>query len=160
MKRIPLNLGRWKKTAPSKFAMVNDADFGFVSAFNWHASKDGQFWYAKTNMKVGGQRRPVGMHRLIMGFPPGLVDHRNLNGLDNRRRNLRLSDKSKNAANSNGHRDRRSPFKGVTLDSSTGTWKAQLCGKNLGRFKTPELAAASYDAAAKLKYGQHARTNQ
>ena len=82
MKRIPLTQG--------KFALVDDADYAWLSKFRWHAHKDknGVLWYAERNDRT---RKPklVKMHREILNTPKGLVvDHRNCDGLDNRRVNI------------------------------------------------------------------------
>lgn len=45
-------------------------------------------------------RRRAYLHRVILGAPVGvLVDHRDGNGLDNRRENLRRASRQQNAAN-------------------------------------------------------------
>lgn len=161
MKQVPLNLGRWKATIPTKFALVDDADFELVSAYKWHASKDGTYWYAKTNRKTARGWRPTSMHRMILGFPRALIDHRNLNGLDNRRHNLRLATKAQNAANSPGHRDRKSKHKGVCFEKFTGRWLAQLRvnGKWVfrARFDTEDQAGLAYKAAVEQHCGEFGR---
>jgi hypothetical protein len=161
VKRVPLNLGRWKATIPTKFALVDDDDFAFVSRYKWHASKDGRYWYAKTNWFTERGKRPISMHRMILGFPRGLIDHRNLNGLDNRRRNLRLATKAQNAANSPGHRDRKSKHKGVCFEKFTGRWLAQLRvnGKRVlkARFDTEAEAAIAYTVAVVQHCGEFGR---
>lgn len=87
------------------------------------------------------------------------VDHRNMNGLDCRRENLRAATKSQNTRNSRLRRNNRSGFKGVT-ETSKG-WRAQcrFDGRNhhLGYFDTPEEAHAAYFAAACEHAGEFAR---
>ena len=68
--------------------VVDEADYALVSPFYWHAHRrpDGHGYYARAT--VGSQR--VFMHTLLMGKRDGFhVDHKNGNGLDNRRDNLR-----------------------------------------------------------------------
>ena len=55
-------------------------------------------------------------------------------------------------------------YRGVWLDSKRQKYVATICGKNkrgrhLGRFNTPEEAAAAYDEAAKEEYGENAFLN-
>jgi hypothetical protein len=82
MKKIKLTQG--------KFALVNDSDYEWLMQWKWHAHKDknGKLWYAE---RADKSRKPklVKMHREILRTPAGLVvDHRNGNGLDNRRVNI------------------------------------------------------------------------
>lgn len=65
------------------FAEVDDADLLELSAYSWHAvaRRDGKGFYAKN---TAGKR----MHRLLMGVSDSLVvDHRDGDGLNNRREN-------------------------------------------------------------------------
>lgn len=88
--KIPLTQG--------KFAIVSDADYKRLSKYKWHAHRDknGILFYAERYDK---KRKPhiVKMHREIMKPPKGLVvDHRNGDGLDNRRSNLRVCTTAEN----------------------------------------------------------------
>lgn len=100
-----------------------------------------------------------------MGMPvrPYLVDHINGNPLDNRRSNLRITDKRGNAQNSAKHKDASSYFKGVTWDKSRRKWMVQIVidgvRTHLGRFAIEEDAARAYDEAAKQHFGEFARCN-
>jgi hypothetical protein len=108
------------------------------------------------------------MHREILGFgsikqDPRLVDHRNRNGLDNRRENLRPSTNSQNLGNRIGSPNSSSKYKGVHWDSTRGKWRtqAQHDGKTyrLGRFDSEEEAAAAYDRKALELWGEFALLN-
>jgi hypothetical protein len=96
-----------------------------------------------------------------MNAPTGIeVDHRNHNGLDNRRSNLRLATGHQNQGNRRPQGG--SPrFKGVYLSRSK--WVAQIrfggSKRYLGRFTVEEDAARAYDAAARLIFGEFACTN-
>jgi hypothetical protein len=92
-----------------------------------------------------------------------LVDHRNGNGLDNRRINLRLCTDAQNRANRRLQRNNKSGFKGVFLNAKNGKFLAhvQVNKKTfyLGSFVSPIDAAKAYDKAAKLHFGEFARLN-
>lgn len=109
--------------------------------------------------------KPVLLHRLILGLKKGdpSVDHRDLDGLNNRRANLRVATKAQNGMNRTKRADNTSGFKGVYLCRRTGQWRAQLSARKkvyrLGRFPTPEAAARAYDKAAREHHGAFARTN-
>lgn len=101
----------------------------------------------------------VYLHTFLTGWP--LVDHRNGNGLDNRRANLRPATKSTNAANSRIRSDNTSGYRGVTRRGRR--WVAQITHAGthhyLGIFVTPEEGARAYDAAALEHFGEFARLN-
>lgn len=158
MKEIPLTGG--------KVAFVDDEDFPLVSKHKWYASQEGrltQIWYAKTNIVLpSGKRSIIRMHRLLLP-ESNRVDHRDRNGLNNRRSNLRAASRTQNAANSGGHADRRGKYKGVTFDRVNNRWRAQLMrhGKkiNIGRFKTEIAAAQAYANAVARTDGEFAAIN-
>ena len=103
---------------------------------------------------------------LIPGVP--MIDHRDGNGLNNRRGNLREADKSQNNANSPGRRSRTSKYKGVGLRygkwrTTPKHWMAKITWhghtKYLGYHYTEEAAAKAYDQAAKELHGEFAWLN-
>ena len=159
MKTIPLTHG--------KVALVDSQDYNWLSQFKWRAQKSGKrpdAFYAVRNITIEKRRTTIQMHRQIMHPPHGLeIDHKNNNGLDNRRSNLRFCTRSQNMANSRGHRRRRSSFKGVSFHKEFKKWRA-IITKNkknlhLGFFRSQVRAAKAYDDKAKELFGQFARPN-
>ena len=153
-KSIPLSQGR--------FAIVDDADFEWLSQWKWCALKtNATTWYAVRR----GTATFVYMHRLILAACKGqIVDHINRDGLDNQRANLRFCTKSENAANSKRRKLHTSRFRGVSWDSARQKWYAKISSgsntiRGLGRFKSEEKAAAAYNEAAKRRYRQFAQLN-
>ena len=150
MKTIPLTRG--------KFAFVDDDDFELVNKLRWQFHPPGYAVHSTNGTKIR-------MHHLIMGKPKlGLeIDHVNGNGLDNRRSNLRIANKSQNAANCQGHRNNTSGFKGVHFFKRKKKWQASIRHNNrsihLGYFQTAEQAARAYDSKAMELKGEFARTN-
>lgn len=141
--------------------LIDTADAPLVDGHHWCANTTKLTTYAQ----AGGQRRPlVLMHRLILGAPVGvLVDHRNGNGLDNRRANLRLATRSQNGANSGLSRRNTSGYKGVSWRSDLGRWHSSIKidgrSRHLGYFNSREDAAQAYNAAAVEAWGPFARLN-
>lgn len=138
----------------SFFAVVDDEDFSRVSGIKWCATTQDEKHYA-FNRKIGY------MHRFLMAAGPGVqVDHRDDDGLNNRRSNLRIATKSQNMANA-GSRGGASRFRGVHRKRSR--WTAQITkdGKKrcLGTFDTEEQAAVAYNAAARELFGEFAWQN-
>ncbi len=104
------------------------------------------------------------MHRLILNAPKGVqVDHEDGNGLNNKRRNIRLATNQENARNSQKQVRRSSKYKGVSLDKRHGTWKSQVSVDGqiiwLGQFKSEVEAAKAYDMAARKMFGKFAKLN-
>ena len=159
MKTIPLTHG--------KVALVDSQDYNWLSQFKWRAQKSGKrsdSFYAVRNMTIEKRRTTIQMHRQIMDPPHGLeIDHKNNNGLDNRRCNLRFCTRSQNMANSRGHRRRRSSFKGVSFHKEYKKWRAIITqnkkNQHLGFFRSQVRAAKAYDDKAKELFGQFARPN-
>lgn len=161
MKEIPLTRG--------KVAIVDDEDFERLSKWKWHAMKNSGsgIWYAARAVPAGTLKpwqTRLRMHREILGAAgKDVVDHRNGDGLDNRRENLRLCSQSQNRMNSIRSRRSRSRFKGVVAHAKTGRWRAVLTvdGRRtwLGWFDSDEEAARVYDAEARRVYGEFAALN-
>lgn len=150
----------------SQVALVDDEDFERVSAFNWFATgrirKSGdRSWYAYRTAYVDGRAHNILLHRFIVSAPSGLlVDHRNRDGLDCRRCNLRLCDVQQNAFN----RERRLPPSGYRgVHRHYDCWRAQieLNGKiyRRGRLASAEDAARAYDELAREHHGEFAVLN-
>ncbi len=90
MRTIPLTHGH--------VALVDDADYAWLSRWSWRASPvDYRQPYAVRWMRVDGKKVTIYIHREILGLgpvadDPRLGDHINRERLDNRRRNLRITD--------------------------------------------------------------------
>lgn len=138
---------------PQNFiCLVSDEDFERVSKYRWHTVIGGKTRYAlRREVQPNGKRKLIWMHHFIMGSSG--IDHRNGNGLDNRRENLRIASKSLNAHNTSSWAS--SGYKGVTRAGSK--WKARIMkeGKNvhLGHFSSKEEAYEKYLEKAKELYG-------
>lgn len=153
MKQIPLTQG--------KCAIIDDSDFDIVSAHKWYAIWDGWNWYAGRKHNKRQQR----LHNFLMQPPAGvIIDHRDGNGLNNQRQNLKISTYSHNV-----HRMRKkiahtSKYKGVSWQKRCAKWIAQIHGKGqvvyLGLYEVEEEAAKAYDSAAERFFGEDALTNK
>lgn len=141
-------------------AKVDNKDFELVSQHNWYATKQEDRFYASA--WING--RNVSMHRLILGSEAGEldIDHKDTDGLNNTRENLRIATRSQNVANSRKQKGTTSRFKGVHV-MKEGYIKAYIMHQyrriHLGYFPTEEDAARAYDEAARLYFGEFARPN-
>jgi len=149
-------------TNSTRFALLDDDDAVKWGGLLWKMSKDRKGnSYAVT--RLGGRYKS--MHRLVMGEPHGLVvDHRDGDGLNCQKDNLRAGTQSQNMGNAKKHTDAKIKSKGVSLDKATGKYRAAICIQGqrirIGRFDTEAEAAAAYDRHAKTFFGDFARTNK
>jgi len=152
-KEIPLTKGL--------IAIVDDDDYIKLKKYNWYATmnhKNGT-WYAKRNIVTNsGKCTTITMHRQLLDSPK-MIDHINQNGLDNRRSNLRVCNRSQNqwngkkrksASGFRGVREQRNKF-GVSWH--TYIWKN---GKIIyvGSFDDKMKAAIAYDTKAIELFGK------
>lgn len=168
--RIPLNSRKY----PGLYALIDEADYELVGQYRWHpkVAESGNI-YAATTDRTKGQKITIRMHRLIAGADSSeFVDHANMDGLDNRRDNLRIATRSENNANRPGrYKDGAltSRYRGVYRETDTrrntprSFWKAKCCAKNRvvlhAYFPTEIEAALAYDEAARQHQGKFARLN-
>ena len=139
---------RWRKRRGVKAGSVA----GCESNGHWVIRVDGVLYQA---------------HRLAWLYhygkwPNGLLDHRDLDGLNNRILNLRAATQSQNCANVKTRKHNMSGLKGVErVCGYTDRWQARitLSGKRryLGCFNSPEAAHQAYLKAAKELFGEFAR---
>ena len=150
-----------------KFAVIDSIDAERVLKFNWCAyfNPHNRNWYAKRKVRIDGKQVSIYLHRFILNAPPDKqVDHKDRDGLNDRRYNLRLADNSQNHQNMAMPSDNRSGFKGVSRQNSISPrWVARLVHRgtrhHFGTFGSPEDAARAYDAGALRIFGEFARLN-
>jgi hypothetical protein len=141
-----------------KFAVIESEMSHVLAGRRWYAVKIDRRFYAGCRNKQSGSR--IYMHRNIAGADRGEeVDHRNRDGLDNRRSNLRKATRSQNEANKAPRG--RSGFKGVSYDSRSQRYTAHVGHhkKWVGSFVTAEDAAKARDRAAREMFGEFAFIN-
>jgi hypothetical protein len=162
MKHIPL----WHRSNAVRgrglYVIVDDEDFEELSRFKWSVhvckKKHTTRLYAR---RVTADNKTIHMHRVVAGAPDDrIVDHRDSNGLNNCRANLRVCTNAKNMLNAKSHADATSRFKGVCWDASREKWTARFRGDFLGRFEKEEMAAVAYDAAAERYDAEYSLTNR
>jgi hypothetical protein len=158
MKEITLTQG--------KVALVDDDTYEYLNQFKWFAHKNnsGPFYAVRTD-RTSGKQIKICMHRLIMGIsdPKILVDHKDRDGLNNQRYNLRMANKSQNNANRRARRNGSSKYLGVCWDKREKKWRVQIKKngiiKHVGMFSNEDDAALAYNEKAIVMHGDFARLN-
>lgn len=161
MKRIELTQG--------KVALVDDADFESLIQHKWYARKMGNVYYAMRHgkRKLTLNQPTIFMHRVILGLQPGdkqQCDHRDGDGLNNQRANLRVCTNQQNGYSRKKYKVGTSKYKGVCWSLCAHKWQSQIQVKRthiyLGYFNSERKAAQAYDVAAIKHHGDFALTNK
>lgn len=145
---VPLTRGYW--------ATIDAADAIAVGTRNWAAHGSGRKFYA-----FGGREL---LHRFIATLA-GLsldrdIDHRNGNGLDCRRQNLRPATHAQNMQNARRPSHNTSGIKGVQWHVGTSRWRATIHANgrthHVGLFASIDDAAAAVRVAREQLHGEFA----
>ena len=146
-------------------AQVDDEDYEALNQFKWQANEDKYTFYVTRSLKIVNGRRPsLRMHRVVMNAPENMeVDHKDKNGLNNQKYNLRICTKAQNHFCQKPNHNSVSRYKGVWWREDVNKWQAGITpnGKriHLGYFVSEIEAAKSYDAKAIEVFGKFARIN-
>lgn len=163
MKIIPLSQG--------KVAQVDDNMFDYLSQWKWYASKDGDTFYALRHEQSNYKRKTFLMHRMILSASHRKwVDHKDRDGLNNQRGNLRFCNSALNQRNSKIRTDNTSGYRGVCWNKEQKRFSAYFYIKrsesdkrqrrvHLGYFTTAIEAARAFDKAVSERFGEFANTN-
>lgn len=147
---IPLTQG--------KIAIVDAADYEWLSQWNWYAQRSKRTFYA---VRVEKQKPVFMQNELFSQYSLALADHKDGNGLNNRRENLRSANTKQNRWNSCATSRNLSGLKGVSPKG--GRWQARINVdgrvRSLGCFDTAKQAAEVYDAEVLRLRGNFARLN-
>jgi hypothetical protein len=149
-------------------ALVDDEDFERASKFKWQAHRTGPncSWRVKRGVYNPNTQNNENeyLHNFIMQSPGIQFDHRDGNGLNNQKYNLRpASSTQNNRAFRRKSVGKTSKYRGVFFNTQAGKWHARITVADrpihCGYFSIEEDAAKAYDAAAKKYFGEFAAPN-
>ena len=153
--RIPL---RNRKGETIEHALVDQDDFDEAMKYKWHIINNKKRRYVQGEI----DNKKILLHHFIIGKTKNgeVVDHRNGNGLDNTRDNLRFVSKKVNSNNRETLTENKtSSYIGVTKVKDSQKYTVRCGNNNLGRFEDPKKGAEMYDICSFLVYGKEARNN-
>ena len=141
-------------------AIVDDDDYKLLSKYHWTFHPSG---YAYRHERHAGKQVKIYMHHQIYGIKTR-IDHKDGNGLNNQKYNLRPCTQQQNCCNQRMQtRPKSSRFKGVCWDKNKNKWLASIqvnCKQYfIGRFISEKEAALAYNQAAFKLHGEYARIN-
>jgi len=142
-----------------KIALVDDGDYKSLSQYKWYAIKSvsGNTYYAG---RKDINHKTILMHHQILGST-AMTDHKDGNGCNNCRYNLRQCSPSQNQMNQIIQKRSSSGFKGVSRNGSS--WAAYINHKGkhiyLGSYKIKTDAALIYNQKAIELFGEFAKLN-
>lgn len=168
MKKITIN----SKLYGKKQILVDNEDYSSMLQHTWYIIKGVNTFYAVSNICRNGWAKRIWMHREILNDPTGkVVDHKDGNGLNNQKNNLRACTRRENGRNRKSHKGSSSKYLGVSLNAKRKHgyryWTANIRDEKrliwLGQFpftKKGEIEAAKkYDEKAKEIFGEFANLN-
>lgn len=142
---------------------VDDEDYEKLNQYHWTVTKNKSF-YAKREQWANNKPTKIYMHREIMGFPDGIVDHKDCDTLNNQKNNLRVVNNSDSQKNRRKQINSIHGHKGVHYYKAYNKYSAQL-GLDYkcifgGYYDTVIEAALAYNQLAIKYYGEYAQLNE
>jgi AP2 domain/HNH endonuclease len=144
--------------------IVDEDDYDYLIQWKWTYNQ-GYALRGQKKKEYLYKRKTIMMHRIIMNAPEDKeVDHKNLNGLDNRKQNLRIATYAQNKYNAlKRNQKTSSKYKGVSWKIDKNKWEVyiKLSGKkvHIGYFNNEIDAAKAYNKAAEKYYKEFSRIN-
>jgi hypothetical protein len=152
----------------NKEVIIDIEDWDKVRQYRWYCDykNDGKTFYVRAGKWSNNKCKPVYLHRFILGCDDCNVDidHKNGDGCNNKKENLRSCAHSENMGNQKLRVNNKSGHKGVFWRELNKKWSAQIKVNYkhiyLGLFCNKEDAAHAYNVAAVKYFGKFALINE
>lgn len=159
------------KTHGVKEVLIDDEDFEYISKFKWHLKKHRNTFYAVRTQWNSDTKTNVHykMHRVLLGLklPSDIGDHKDHNGLNNQRKNIRKCTNTQNRRNVLSRKNSSSKYLGVSFCKKENKFSAFISINKKSTFIASaensidgEIRMAKcYDEYAKKYFGEFANLN-
>ena len=119
------------KLNSGEYARVSEEDYERLKQHKWYLFKSEKWLYAIRTVSEEGKQKTIYMHREVMGVSDAkvYVDHRDHDGLNNQRENLRISNNRHNQYNVGKKTTSKQKYKNIR-QLSAKRWQV--------RFRTPD----------------------
>lgn len=165
MKKILLKSAKYG----NRYLIIDDEDYDLVKKYNWSLASTRGLFYATHSYWTNGSYKGIKAHRLIMcvlNSPKIFIDHRDRNGLNNQKSNLRITTFSQNACNTSFLNKSNTGYRGV-YQYKSGKMKGKITAcikinnKRIfgGYFDSAIEAAKRYNELAIIHHKEFARLN-
>ena len=124
--------------------LFDKEDYDIVCKYNWRILKNKQ----GNNYYVISNQNNILMHRLIMKFPKEkVIDHKNHNGLDNRKKNLKICSQYENMQNQSKRINNKSGYSNICFEKNRNKWVVYI---NINKRKK-KVRTNTFEEAIKIR---------
>lgn len=144
--------------------LIDDEDFNKIKNYKWYIeiNRKNQIRSVLSVFISNGKKKTIRMHSLILNTNK-IIDHKDLNVLNNQKNNLRICTHKQNLCNRNIFKNNSSGYKGVVFIKKIQKFKAQIkhdgIQEYIGYFNTKEEAAIAYNLKANFYFKDFALLN-
>lgn len=144
-----------------KQVLIDDEDYDKIKHLYWCIVPNRRTFYALSRIKIAHKKyKTVRMHQLLIDGKP--IDHKDGNGLNNQKSNLRRATYQQNNFNTPLTKRNKTGFKGVyKTPYNTFVACVRVSGRLIhgGCFRNPIEAAKKYNELAIIHHGEFAWLN-